>query len=353
MCHRFKCLLFAAMVSSLLTAPALYAQEREPVPIPNSQRFTIYSEITDLEYGIYVYLPPSYTREPDRIYPALYMLDGDTTFLFGGEIQRSLHWSNQIEEYIVVGIAYEKENMRMRDFSHGAAGAPGTGGSENFYKFINEELIPTIEADYRTSQAGRGLYGHSMGGMFTLWTMFTHTDTFERYIASSPVLMGMEQFEAAYAAEHDDLPVSCYIAVGEREGLDLYIRMLYIIRSRNYSSFNMRDHIIPDGVHGSVAPQSYSEGVRFVYNRAVVLPPKVLARYAGSYQGEGFTIDIQFAGDRLVALTDRIMGTPELFPASETVFYTVGWPNEFTFTLDGAGVPVSLTNRGQQAIKVE
>jgi hypothetical protein len=35
-----------------------------------------------------------------------------------------------------------------------------------------EELIPHIDAKYRNQTTGRTLLGHSLGGFFTLYTMF-------------------------------------------------------------------------------------------------------------------------------------------------------------------------------------
>ena len=352
--YLFKCLIFTAITFLLQTTTTLLAQDRNPVPMPNSQRFTLYSSNTDYEYGIYVYLPSSYDREPNRVYPSLYILDGNTEFFYMGEIQRSLLWSNQIEEFIIVAIAYENQNMRGRDFSFTRSdGATAGSGAENFYTFITGELVPIIERDYRTSRSGRGLFGHSLGGGFTIWTMLTHTNAFDRYIISSPSLNGIDQIEAQYAAKHDDLPVACFMSVGEREGTALFARMVDILRSRAYPSFKLRDHIIADGVHGSVSSQCYSEGIRFVYDRAISLPTEKLDLYAGRYQADNVTIDIQFAGDHLIAITDRLRGATDLFPASETVFFTKGWPNDVAFTLGSDGIPQALTLSRITAAKIE
>jgi predicted alpha/beta superfamily hydrolase len=51
--------------------------------------------------------------------------------------------------------------------------AKGSGEGPKFLAFLKSELIPLIEANYRADPARRILGGHSFGGLFTLYAMFT------------------------------------------------------------------------------------------------------------------------------------------------------------------------------------
>ena len=66
--------------------------------------------------------------------------------------------------------------------------------------------MPFIDEEYRTVQTDRGLYGFSMGGLFTVYTMLHHPDLFQRYIAGSPSLWWNDgitfTYEETFAREH-------------------------------------------------------------------------------------------------------------------------------------------------------
>jgi tetratricopeptide (TPR) repeat protein len=62
-----------------------------------------------------------------------------------------------------------------------------SGGGDNFLKFIETELIPFVDNNYRTHPY-RVLVGHSFGGLFAVYTLLTKPKLFDAYIAISPSL---------------------------------------------------------------------------------------------------------------------------------------------------------------------
>src|SRR5204862_917376 len=62
---------------------------------------------------------------------------------------------------------------------------PTAGGADNFLKFIETELMPSIESDYRT-QPYRVFAGHSFGGLFALHVLMSRPEVFNAYIVVSP-----------------------------------------------------------------------------------------------------------------------------------------------------------------------
>jgi len=147
-----------------------------------------------------VYTPPSYddtTATPQK-YPVLYLLDGDAHFhSVTGLLQilgTGINGTFVVPEMIVVAIP---NTDRTRDLTptHVAAGFDGkpqpflktSGGMPNFFKFMTTELIPRIEARYRTSSY-RVFVGHSLGGITTLNALYTMPEAFNAYVAIDPSL---------------------------------------------------------------------------------------------------------------------------------------------------------------------
>ena len=81
-------------------------------------------------------------------------------------------------------------------------------------------MIPLIEANYRADPARRILGGHSFGGLFTLYAMFTDPSLFWGYLAGSPDIVFANNFivrqEEEFAKTHKDLPVRIFFATGGR-----------------------------------------------------------------------------------------------------------------------------------------
>jgi predicted alpha/beta superfamily hydrolase len=72
----------------------------------------------------------------------------------------------------------------------GHLGEPGSGGAEDFLRFVREDLIPFMVSEYRADPADRCFMGSSLGGIFGLYSLFRHSDTFQRYIIGSPWMEG-------------------------------------------------------------------------------------------------------------------------------------------------------------------
>ena len=142
-----------------------------------------------------VYLPPSYSKNPKRRYPVVYLLHGfaaDHRAFMKGAYQNlnvrismdSLIKSGAIREMIVV-------TPNARDFFDGSfyANSVTTG---NWEDFIVHDLVSYMDRKYRTirNRTGRGLAGHSMGGFGTLRVGMKHPDVFSALYAMSPCCLG-------------------------------------------------------------------------------------------------------------------------------------------------------------------
>jgi enterochelin esterase-like enzyme len=118
---------------------------------------------------VFVYLPPSYAREPMRRYPVIYFLHGYgvgaqayVRMLGMPEVADVNMASGKIGEMIIVlPDSFTKYSGSM--YSNSLT----TGDWE---AYLAEDLVTYIDSHYRTltNRDGRGLSGHSMGGYGTM-----------------------------------------------------------------------------------------------------------------------------------------------------------------------------------------
>ena len=146
------------------------------------------------------------------------------------------------------------------------------------------------DPDYRVDVGDAAYFGHSLGGLFGTYVLLTRPDTFTRYGIGSPSLWWhddmMFDYEARYAAIHDDLPAKAYFAVGAHEDHDgrqreasrlpdderskaglRYIdmvadteRMAASLRDRGYPSLEIDSVVLPDEFHITVQHVNLSRG---------------------------------------------------------------------------------------------
>ena len=189
---------------------------------------------------INIYLPASYRSDSATAYPVIYLLDGgrDEDFIHvSGLVQfGSFPWIDLLPESIVVGIANVD---RKRDFTYPSRNAldqeefPTSGKSEAFIAFLANELIPFMEAGYRTS-AEKTLIGQSLGGLLATEVLFTEPDLFDNYIIVSPSLWWDDERLLAAEPVAYEAEKAVYIAGGkEGEVMERTTKELYEKLRRN------------------------------------------------------------------------------------------------------------------------
>ena len=129
-----------SMVGATVRAetPARPAQEArvplEHLPALRGDYFALRSQATGRDYHVYVRLPEGYDADPDRRWPVVYLLDGDSLFPLLAPTHLFLHYDEQLPEAIIVGLAYggfdPAVNLRHVDFSAPGPDTPeGEGGA--------------------------------------------------------------------------------------------------------------------------------------------------------------------------------------------------------------------------------
>jgi hypothetical protein len=126
-----------------------------------------------------VVLPPAYEDEPDRRFPALYVIPG-----FGGDhIQTAMYAMTLGEpEAPIVRIGIDATcPLGHHVFADSASNGPCG-------RALVEELIPHLEKRFRLvgEPAARLLTGHSSGGWSSLWLQISYPDYFGGTWSTSP-----------------------------------------------------------------------------------------------------------------------------------------------------------------------
>ncbi len=138
------------------------------------KRFSFHSNILAEGRELLIHLPTGYEAS-DKKYPVIYMLDGNGHFQHATTATSYLEGQRMMPQSIIIGIT-NYSGMRSRDLGE---------GSEQFWRYIQEEVIPHVESKYRTS-AHKTLFGHSMAGTFVLERFLDNVSFFNGYIAASP-----------------------------------------------------------------------------------------------------------------------------------------------------------------------
>jgi predicted alpha/beta superfamily hydrolase len=133
-------------------------------------------------------------------------------------------WINRIPESIVVGIA---NINRKRDFTYPSSieedkkQFPGTGHSDKFIAFIEKELQPFIEKEYKVNDS-KMIIGQSLGGLLATEILMKKPELFNKYVIISPSLWwdngSLLKQNTGMLSESFSQNTGIYIGVG-KEGL--------------------------------------------------------------------------------------------------------------------------------------
>ncbi|MEK6478389.1 alpha/beta hydrolase-fold protein [Catalinimonas sp. 4WD22] len=254
-----------------------YAQPSEFVI---GEEYQLYSEVLGEERSFYLKLPNSYVGDDfyvNKQYPVLVLLDGDahihiTTGIVGS---MSAGTTEKIPEMIVVAVRNTDRNRDMTPSSSSAEENASEGGSTDFLRFLEEELLPRIDHEYRTLPYWV-LVGHSLAGLFTVEAFFKHS-SFDAYLAIDPSLHRYEDemakgqsllqkdtsFHTSFFLAQANNPFNPGKSTGTRgEALQSFVRSL-----ESNASPRLRDayRFYEDEDHFSVSMISMIHGLEFIF----------------------------------------------------------------------------------------
>lgn len=193
-----------------LASPALAAQPEAPAAapryaMPSTQVWELAADSGEV-YRIFVSHPAG--EPPAEGWPVLYVLDGNALFASFAETRR-IQEGSALGKSIVVGVGYPGDmaydTRRIYDLTAGPTDSPAyarfakvrSGGWDEFLDFLTGKLRGELGKRHRIDPDRQALFGHSLGGLFALHTLFSRPGAFHAIIAASPSLFWHEQLMRA------------------------------------------------------------------------------------------------------------------------------------------------------------
>ncbi|HEV7311169.1 alpha/beta hydrolase [Sphingopyxis sp.] len=273
-----------------IAAQVVQEGQGKPYALLGSEVWDVPDPASGRDYQVFVSLPPSYAKEPQRAYPVLYVTDADYAFPVVRQIARRLNVEGpKVQDFILVGLSYAKDDdpvrSRRRDYTPTADGPSDTpagtvhGGGAAYQAYLRDQVLPFVARRYRTDPRQKLFLGHSYGALLGAQILFTEPGLFSGYILGSPSLWfgkrHMFAMEKAYAAAHRDLPANVYVYTGEYEGvraadprfnktLDMVgdsEALVATLKARGYPGLQIRGDVLNDEDHVSVAPRGFTKGL--------------------------------------------------------------------------------------------
>jgi len=267
--RRFLALLVVFLVTGVFASGGPPADPQEEV-IPLGTSMTMRSEILGEDRELWIHTPPGY-EDADSRYPVLVLLDGEYAFPFAVGIVDFLAKTNRIPWMLVVGVVNAD---RARDLTPEPGEGdrkryPSAGQAAKFLRFLEQELLPWVDARFRT-RPFRILAGHSLGGLFTVHAMLEGR-AFDAFIASSPSLYWNDQSQVREAK--DVLATSgvpgkyLFFSVGaEREEMVRGVESLAgVLESSAPEELAWRFAPMEDKDHEQTSFPSLFEGLEFIF----------------------------------------------------------------------------------------
>lgn len=298
-------------------SPRALEGAREYFPI--TETHLVASKYVSQMFKIQVLRPLQESRS-NRRFPVVYATDGNAVFdMLKGLCGLLQAFNPQWPRFVLVTIGYPGDSpvagelLRGRDMTFPGcpdyfsgfpllrqwegvlvpeSGSPHFGGAEAYQRFIAEELIPLIDSRYETLPEDRTYFGHSLGGGFGLFTLFTQTSLFRRYVLSSPTLRyhgetpsgvryrnhdflldRAREFLAGHPLLHG---VKLYLSVGTQEEFEPLIanwqftssfyRLLALFENAGRTAGLMPvTEVFPGERHATVWPIAFMHGIQAVF----------------------------------------------------------------------------------------
>jgi len=203
---------------------------------------TIKSSILNQDRTIQIYTPDDYA-ESDRKYPVLYVLDGQEYFLHGIAYQNMLRFRDKSPEFIIVGITTDRKKRRDLFYK----------SSNQFIGFLEAELIPYIDSNYRTQKEDERLFfGWEMAAGLGFEILAERNALFSGFFLASPTHSTEKRMNAVKVLKSDSTKSNKFLFVSaapEEHWITQDTTFLSIINKKNntekswrYKTFDREDH---------------------------------------------------------------------------------------------------------------
>lgn len=338
---RVFALLPVLLASVVLVSPGrasaqdLTVVEEGPAVQARAEQFVVRSRHADRDYLVQVTPPARPPVFPGQKAAAVYALDGGwgvagaAGWLLGGGGAMSPAYM------VTIGYPPGQRNSREADLLPRPVarqdGSVAQGGrSDQFTRFLLEELKPFIEARYPVDPSRAVLFGHSLGGIFTANLLADHPDAFAGFLIASPsVWADTTAPDRLRAISANGAGPRVFVGWGEREEPYMLDGGRQVATALAGRGDRLATQVFAGDFHITYYPAALGAALPFLLPRQAPLefplpvdvPETALARLAGRYALQnGVEIGVTPTPQGLRA---AIPGMPpvDLRPRSPTSFF--------------------------------
>lgn len=262
-----KLLIFCSILFAFQSL--ILAQNGNVKPLTIGEIRIVKSKILNEERTLNIYLPQGFDKT--KSYPIIYLLDGSMNedFIHVTGLVQFFNQMYAMPETIVVGIA----NIdRKRDFTFHTdlkdlqKDYPTTGHSDKFINFLEKELKPYIESQFKTTDTY--VFGQSLGGLLATEILLKKPEMFNNYFIISPSLWWDDESLLKQAnqllSKISDTKKFVYISVGKgehpvmvKDAEDLY----NVLKKSNKKNWTVEYKMMEGDNHATILHRSLYEGL--------------------------------------------------------------------------------------------
>lgn len=247
----------------------ILAQNGNIKPLTIGEIRTIKSKILNEDRVLNIYLPQNFNKA--KSYPVIYLLDGSMNedFIHVTGLVQFFNQMYSMPETIVVGVANVD---RKRDFTFHTdlkdlqKDYPTTGHSDKFISFLEKELKPYIESQFKTTDTY--IFGQSLGGLLATEILLKKPEMFTHYFIISPSLWWDDESLLKQAPQLltkiKDTKKFIYISVGKgehpvmvKDAEDLFD----VLKKSNKKNWTVEYKMMETDNHATILHRSLYEGL--------------------------------------------------------------------------------------------
>jgi len=247
----------------------ILAQNGNVKPLTIGEIRTIKSKILNEDRILNINLPQNFDKA--KSYPVIYLLDGSMNedFIHVTGLVQFFNQMYAMHETIIIGVANVD---RKRDFTFHTdlkdlqKDYPTTGHSDRFISFLEKELKPYIESQFKTTDTY--IFGQSLGGLLATEILLKKPEMFTHYFIISPSLWWDDESLLKQAPQLltkiKDTKKFIYISVGKgehpvmvKDAEDLYD----VLKKSNKKNWTVEYKMMEADNHATILHRSLYEGL--------------------------------------------------------------------------------------------
>jgi predicted alpha/beta superfamily hydrolase len=235
----------------------------------NTVMYRMYSQNVKDSFEIYISKPADYSAS--KSYDVIYYCDANLKS--GKELRLQIPADDKLAKrgnFIFAGIGHigNYHILRRRDFILPFISKGDTlpkskvyGHIKDFYKFLTNELIPSVQSSYHCSNK-RTIIGHSLGGLFVFYCLFQNDTAFTNYMALSPALWidNYSIFHFNKITTTLNRKSYLYLSAGSEETMNRILggadSMNEFLIAKQYNNLKFEFKVHPGKTHNTQVPES-------------------------------------------------------------------------------------------------